>query len=142
MKLYPPKSKEELFVSICLGNRSLIGIQLLEESADLSNRRNKMQRGGIDELYNVDKRIFEATRKLYNGLADAAGDVKDYPKWQALHDSMYNDPITKQPYKNFTYSKCRYLLWEKIRQPFLEQCNMLFPEKPGLKRALAQWRSR
>jgi hypothetical protein len=142
MNFDPPKSKEKLFVNICCDNRSLIGNQLLAEANDLVTRNNKIQKGGADETYKGDKKIFEATRKLYNEVAEAARDAKDYPKWHALHDSMYNDPITKQPYKNFTYSKHRYLLWEKIRQPFLEQCNGLFPEKPGRKRSPAQGRNR
>jgi len=137
-----PKTKEELFVNICYDNKTLIGNHLLAEAMDLGKRNKKMQNGGGDENFTSDKRINEAAMKMYAEVSEAARNVEDYPKWKALHDSLYNDPDTKRPYQNFTYSTQRYQLWEKIRQPFLKMSKELFPEEKKQEKTQTQGRKR
>jgi len=112
---------EKIFCQVMIEKRPYIGQQLLAEGNDLIKREGKISKGGFDEEYKNDKRIYNKTKEIYNALSDTQKpDEKDHPRWVELHKALYYDPATKQPYNRFTYRDSRYHIWHSITKKFNE----------------------
>jgi len=112
------KDKENLFINHCLKNEPYISKQLFEEGIDLQKRNGEKRQGKFDEYYDNDKKKFDALRNLYN----EAREKKDFTSWT----NFYNELGKSE--QNNKYGNVHYQLWEKIRQPYLKESKILFPE--------------